>query len=635
LIQLLISQKQIDRARQELATLTLNRDLAPPDQRRLAYFYAQTDQPDQAVSLLQNLHQAGRLDEIGTLQLAEIQRQAGRTDQALALCQPLLDNPSPAVIEFAADLFASLGQLDRSQTLLAKLDALTDLPPKRKLAIRAGFAMRHGTPDQAMDLLTQLAHAQPPQAQDWTNLISFAVRAGRIDDALTALAQAADGLPNDPAITDLAAQAPTLRQLGDDNTVIPLLAALIDQPQDRPQILPALTLLTEAKQKNLPDEQLTAQLAQLADRYPTLVALQNLVIRRYLAQNQPADAARLAQRAMDRFPRAVEPAWLAAEAFAAQKKWADALAAAEQWRKRSASRPLAADVMIAQAQLELDRPEQADAHMQQYLQWALQNPDAYSPVIVNHTRALIHQGHPDQAHDLLWPLTEKTPAWRLAWMQMAANELPTETLARQWLTELQPRLPDDDSDQRLTLGQAWIVAGRRLSADALKDQGFALLAALADDPNTSPETLFNIARAAEIEERLDDAEKYYRLSLARRKDFDVSMNNLAMLLIQKKGDLHEALALAQAAVKARPDSPDFLDTQAYAQQALAQFDPAADSLRKAIELDPANLEWQAHLVQVLRQAGKTDDADQLAAKLRQADPELKSIPDHLRPAVAP
>jgi len=73
-------------------------------------------------------------------------------------------------------------------------------------------------------------------------------------------------------------------------------------------------------------------------------------------------------------------------------------------------------------------------------------------------------------------------------------------------------------------------------------------------------------------------------------------NNLAMVLANDPDatprQLDEAVDLATAVTRARPDDPNLLDTLAAVLLEAERHDDALTAIRQAIELDPGNPDWR-------------------------------------------
>ena len=87
----------------------------------------------------------------------------------------------------------------------------------------------------------------------------------------------------------------------------------------------------------------------------------------------------------------------------------------------------------------------------------------------------------------------------------------------------------------------------------------------------------------------DAAADNYRKALAQDQNATFAANNLAWLYaVQGKGNLDEAVRLAQQVVQANPDVPNFADTLGWVYYKKGLYAAAAEQLRKAISVDEAN-----------------------------------------------
>lgn len=568
------------------------------------------------------------------LLLAGIYRRQNQNDKTAQLCQQLLQKPSPAAVEFAADFYASVNQPDAAQAALDKLAQL-DLAPGLASLIRANHALRHASADQAMQLLQQVVQEAPRNPVGWRALIALCLRTGKADQAAAAIASAAQEVPQPQGsdFLELLQQVDLIKRLSADATLRWLLVARVaDEKEHRHEVLEALAAVDSAQHNGLQGPEVTRTLRQLADRYPRFLALQNTVASRYLAEGQPHLASDVASRAMQAFPDDAEPAWLAAEAFAAAGRWPEALGAAQQWRQRSSSRPLGADLLIAQARLRLNQPEAALSQIQPYLDQALENPDALAPVVLSHATALIASGKQDQAQAMLRPLMTSNARWRQAWIQLAVFSLTDPAAAADWLRQVQPHVPADAVDQQVLLARAWYNLGARSNNSEYRQIGKSMLENLAQRPNAGPNALLNLALALDLEQDVAGAERLYRQTLSLEPNQSVALNNLAMLLARQGGQqrLQEAYDLAQQAIQAAPDSAAYHDTLAEIQVRLKLLSQAAESLRAAVRLEPRNLQWQARLARVLQQNGQLQEAQSICASIKRLDPQLRDLTEEER-----
>lgn len=570
------------------------------------------------------------------LLLAGIYRRQNDVEKTSQLCAKLLQQPTPASVEFAADFYASVDQPKLAEAALDKLAQLK-LSPGTESLIRANHALRHVSNDEALKFLKQAVDEAPNNPLAWQSLINLCVRTGKMDEAAAAIGDAARKAPQ-PQRADFASlsqHVDLMKRVASDQTLRWLLLALVEDSAHRQEIVEALSVVDAAQKADVKGPEVTRSLRQLADRYPRLLALQNTVVSRYLAEEQPQLAADVATRTMQAFPDAAEPAWLAAQALAAAGRWPEALNVAEEWRQRSASRPLGADLLIAQARLRLNQPEQALTQLQPYVDQALQNPDALAPVILSNATALIAAGREDQAQAMLKPLMKANGRWRQAWIQLAALSVKDPTHAAAWLREVQPQIPAANVGEHVLLARAWYSIGTKNNNAEYRQTGKSMLQALAQRAEAGADEFLNLALVLDMEQDLAGAEKLYRQAISLDPNQSAALNNLAMILARQGGDqrLQEASRLAQQAIKATPDAAAYYDTLAEIQVQLKQLGDATESLRAASRLEPRNLKWQARLARVLQQNGQLREAQAISASIKRLDPQLQDLSDQERQLV--
>jgi tetratricopeptide (TPR) repeat protein len=86
----------------------------------------------------------------------------------------------------------------------------------------------------------------------------------------------------------------------------------------------------------------------------------------------------------------------------------------------------------------------------------------------------------------------------------------------------------------------------------------------------------------------DAAVDYYRKALARDENAIFAANNLAWLYaVYGKGNMDEAVRLAQTAVQASPEVPSFVDTLGWVYYKKGLYGAAAEQLKKAVSVDEA------------------------------------------------
>ena len=89
-------------------------------------------------------------------------------------------------------------------------------------------------------------------------------------------------------------------------------------------------------------------------------------------------------------------------------------------------------------------------------------------------------------------------------------------------------------------------------------------------------------------QNIDAAVDNYRKALAQDENAVFAANNLAWLYaVYGKGNLDEAVRLAQSAVQMNPEVPSFADTLGWVYYKKGLYGAAAEQLKKAVTVDEA------------------------------------------------
>ena len=143
----------------------------------------------------------------------------------------------------------------------------------------------------------------------------------------------------------------------------------------------------------------------------------------------------------------------------------------------------------------------------------------------------------------------------------------------------------------------------------------------------------------------DAAAESYRKALGKDQNAVIAANNLAWLYaVNGKGNLDEAVRLAQGVVQKNPNVPGFVDTLGWIYYKKGLYGPAVEQLQKAVELDeraaknanssPA-ANYRYHLGMALKARGDKDAARRAleqAMRLSEKTPFAES--DEARSALA-
>lgn len=135
----------------------------------------------------------------------------------------------------------------------------------------------------------------------------------------------------------------------------------------------------------------------------------------------------------------------------------------------------------------------------------------------------------------------------------------------------------------------------------------------------NPEVLYARAMVAERLDRLDRLEGDLRRILAADPDNTQALNALGYTLADRTERHREAYELIQKAYEQAPDDAAIIDSMGWVLYRMGQEEEALEHLRRAYRLRPDG-EIAAHLIEVLWQSGRRDEAREVAEQARERFP---------------
>jgi predicted Zn-dependent protease len=264
LYDLLRKQGRLDDARSYLQRLGTSKTLDAASRVRVAAALADMGQTQRAIDLLNEEPNPGPLSDN---LLARLQRRLGNEDQAAKIYARWLTAPNPdaAILQSAADFFASGDQTAQAAKYLARLPEVK-LPPGRSQIILSQYQENHGSKDEAAKLLAQATALAPDDVSAWLAQAGFEIRAHRYDQAQSIAAEGLRHLPGNVDLSTLQEQAKVMAA-GQSADLQPLVELLSRDPHNAAGVA-TLKLLTDARSTNTADSQLLARMRKLADQYP-------------------------------------------------------------------------------------------------------------------------------------------------------------------------------------------------------------------------------------------------------------------------------------------------------------------------------------------------------------------------------
>lgn len=630
LARLLESQGNFDQAKTRLDRIVQSNLMTPVEREQLAALLTQAGDVSQGLAVA-----SGGTNAEPTLLQAHLLRLSNQNDKAEAIYRKLLEKPDAAVIDAAIDFYLSQGKKADAEKVFAALDQV-NAPADVKELVRGGYYRRINAVQSAIEHYQSAAKINPSSENSWRQLIAYCLEAGKVDLAMESARGAAKAIPSSQAFHVVAANASLVKSAFDEIAARPIEVALVapSSLDDLPDTVEALQIIVSAKQNAGSVEQLLAKLRAIADRRPKLLSLQNYLIEAYMLHGRLDDAVAVAMRTMQAFPTEVQPVRLAAEALARAGRWTEAVNIAQTWKQRAPQEAMAADALVARSNLVSHQPQRAIEVLKPYIAAAQASPDSNVSldVLGNYAQAQIATGQIQQAEATLEPTLAKSPRCRQAWMALASQTITDSNAGATWLEHIEPMIDKNSFAETLDLARAWIaLAGRQSQYSQRADDVLAKAAAFSTSATRSQAPF--VLLLAMFQEQHGDvaaAEENYRKTLALDPTQAVAMNNLAMIVLRRHGDLNEAIRLAEGAVKEKPDVPAFYDTLATVEATGKDYPKAISSMNSALSLQPDNIMYQVNLASILATSGQATKAKLMLNKIDLNATPSASIPPETR-----
>lgn len=622
LARLRAAQGDVVQARQIIDQILLDKDLTGTQKTQTAALLARVGDAKRAIEILESRGEPSTL-------LAELYIRQSRLADAEKQYQLMMQQPNPQVIQSYSNLLGATGRADEGLNVLAQLKTM-NLKPGVLEMLQGEYYRRYYSQDKALESFQAAAKAMPDNPLPWRTLIDIHLQAGEFDEAMKINDQAKAAIPGDKVFSLIDGQRELLKIATQTERLKPLARAVVLDEDNRDAAIIVLRTIKEASEQAQPMVKAVLSLGKLADKHPRFQALQLLLVDTYSIIGRYEDAIGLSTRLMEAFPNDSEPAERAARLLGRVGRWNEVVAVARQWRQRTLNQPLEADMMIAQAMLQLGNPQTALDQISRYEQIAMENPTRLPGVVAIQAEGLIAMRQVDKAANILKPLIPTHPRWRALWMQLAMRNIKDPNVSAEWLERAEKVIPDDSIQERVSLANFWFALGQSTSNSDYRNRGVELLKTMAYADKPSADAIVAYAIVVYQLGDLNQAEKEYRRALAVNSEHITAKNNLAILVTDRGGDLDEALKLAQEVVKANPKIATFHDTLAHVHLARKEFDKAVESLQQAVKLQPESIEWKVSLTEALAGKGDVDAAKQVLGEIDTLAPDAAQMPAELR-----
>jgi len=126
------------------------------------------------------------------------------------------------------------------------------------------------------------------------------------------------------------------------------------------------------------------------------------------------------------------------------------------------------------------------------------------------------------------------------------------------------------------------------------------------------------------------AETTYRRVIQADPNVPEALNNLAMVIVNRNGDLDEAQSFVEKAVQLNAKAAAYQDTLATVHAKRKDFPKAIATLQNAVRLDPENVKWRIYLGTVLLDAGQQDKAKAVLKEVEATQPQPERLSETAR-----
>lgn len=600
--------------------------------RKLASLRTAAGQSDRAIAILKSLNSG---DNGMDIRLATILGERGElTDE---ICRKLLEQPTPQAVALVAEHYFEKGRTADAEATISILDRLPAAPAVDRELARASYLRRKGDMAKSIEHLRMACAGAPTDRAARRVLVSTLLLDGNADQALLASEDAVKLLtPADQApYRLLISNAAMVRSVIQSESARRVLIGTLANDDSAKDAIEALTFLHGGLEKGRSPRQVAAEIRPLADRQQMLWPLQSMLIGMYAGIGDFDEAIAIAVRSMKLNPSDPAPAEVATKVLAAAGRWAQMIGIAQEWRTRSGAQTLIPDQLLAQAYIATASPAKALEQLRPYVEQATRDPAQFQTVCVMRFHALCAEGKLAEAQAFLEPMLAINPAFRDAWRFASTQPKLNDAVALRMIQQLEKKTPADAAGERLNLAGSWA----HIASKAKDESQLAAAKRLAQDSAGLLEKSSNPTHAqwtilGSLREQLDDepgAERAYRAALKLNDQDPLALNNLAMILLRRDGGITEALALATRAAgnEAHAQRADFLDTLALVHKQAGQLPEALAAAQEAVKLKRDDPSLHVDLIDILIASGKRSESRDALAALEQLYRSVPNPPEKL------
>lgn len=588
---------------------------------KAAAAYLRQGMTTQAIALLERSSGFSAYGNPVGLFLAQLYERHQEQGKALATYEKLLASPSPQIVQNAADYFARQGDFERANQTMAILDEL-DVDPALVAIIRADFVRLHGDPDEIKPILNQAIQESPQSFDLHLALLRYHLNANNPESFEVARQQALRAMPSESLWPSLRSMVEPWGQAN----ALPQMQLLMRAAIDHPEHIDVLSSTASTLAQQVSETATKRTLAETVDhalRQAPSEELALAAVELWLEAGSTFRASELADTMSQQFG-SIALAKLATRSYAALNQWSRVLETAKIWDLREGGGNPEAQAWIVSAAGRLGQGDPAmETRVLRRLQAEIANPNPNTSNIALMASALLSSGRTDAVGELFSDKVRQSPTWRVLWMDLIGSSMANMSMARRWIDRLEPSVDLTNVSESLMYALMLERLAKRFDQPELREKiQTAIETTRATHPD-DPRLMMALAGTLKARGLPRQAEQLYRQLMTDYPTYVPAINNLAMLLSERKSDLNEALALAQNAARQMPQSAGIQDTLGTVLSRADRDEQAIVAFDRAIELDPEQIQWHLHRAEVLIKIGNPE-------RVREEIRALNSMADQQR-----
>jgi tetratricopeptide (TPR) repeat protein len=564
----------------------------------------------------------------------------------------LAQSESPRDLLIAANLAGRLGDTDASAARLDKLISLDEIPDDVLIAATLTLVDAERVSD-AFRLLENNRSDSPSRAFDIAEA-TLLERTGQDAQAIRALDRAIERSANVELYT---AKARILARQGkavEAKAVCQSGLASSPGNQELKLLLEAIDLVSAESSVNLTsgendasrkvvdairkfsvetsDQQgLIERMRSITTESPSYYAGWSVLVTQLQSAGRFEEAAESAQTAMRLIPSDPRPARLAVDAMLLTNEPRKALAAAQEWSRRSKPESYQADTTLAALHARLGSNNNALRALEPWVNRISSDNNA-SPILVRLLATVrILNGDTDEAWQLISHRIKGDSRWLASAIEISRDLIErggSTDAAAVWLDRVISEW-DADAEDTLRIAQAQLDIATRTGSESDLLSVLESLDSLASMPNQSRSitrgaSLLRIA-AERLLGRTADAAQHARALVASMPGDSVAQSMMALTIIESGGNADQAVTAATKAIEFAEQNPQGLFELTTALNALGQSQMAAgnpgeaeSSFRRVLGLLASSTSSRLGLAEALFAQGRAGEAARIAR-----DPSLR------------